>query len=81
MLLILFAKFDIIWYKIRRNNNALYFIYADGHDKTGLSRTTIAQLYHDKATRVDYETIEKLCRLFDCGIADLFLLAEEENAQ
>ena len=46
----------------------------DVHDKTGLSRTTIAQLYHDKATRVDYETIEKLCRLFDCGIADLFLL-------
>ena len=37
----------------------------DVHDKTGLSRTTIAQLYHDKATRVDYETIEKLCRLFD----------------
>lgn len=53
----------------------------DVHDKTGLSRTTIAQLYHDKATRVDYETIEKLYRLFDCGIADLFLLTEEENAQ
>jgi len=50
------------------------------HEKTGLSRTTIAQLYHDKATRVDFETIEKLCRLFDCGIADLFIIAEEENA-
>lgn len=53
----------------------------DVHERTGLSRTTIAQLYHDKATRVDYETIEKLCRLFDCGITDLFLLTEEENAQ
>lgn len=51
------------------------------HEKTGLSRTTIAQLYHDKATRVDYETVEKLCRLFGCGISDLFLLEEQENAQ
>ena len=48
------------------------------HEKTGLSRTTIAQLYHDKATRVDYVTIEKLCRLFNCDIADLFSLAENE---
>lgn len=51
----------------------------DVHEKTGLSRTTIAQLYHDKATRVDYETIEKLCRLFDCGIADLFSITSEEK--
>lgn len=49
------------------------------HEKTGLSRTTIAQLYHDKATRVDYDTIEKLCRLFDCDISDLFSLKDEVN--
>lgn len=48
------------------------------HEKTGLSRTTIAQLYHDKATRVDYVTIEKLCRLFNCDIADLFSLTENK---
>lgn len=55
------------------------FTMQDVHEKTGLSRTTIAQLYHDKATRVDYETIEKLCRLFDCGIADLFSITSEEK--
>lgn len=49
------------------------------HEKTGLSRTTIAQLYHDKATRVDYDTIEKLCRLFDCDISELFSLKDEVN--
>jgi putative transcriptional regulator len=53
----------------------------DVHDKTGLSRTTIASLYHDKATRVDYETVVKLCRLFECGIADLFVLLDEEDAK
>ena len=50
------------------------FNIQDVHDKTGLSRTTIAQLYHDKATRVDFETIEKLCSLFNCTVADLLQL-------
>lgn len=53
----------------------------DVHDRTGLSRTTIAQLYHDKATRVDYDTVEKLCRLFGCEINELFTLSKEANEQ
>lgn len=46
----------------------------DVHIKTGLSRSTVTQLYHDKATRIDFETIEKLCNLFDCDLNDLFSL-------
>ena len=46
----------------------------DVHVKTGLSRSTVTQLYHDKATRIDFETIEKLCDLFDCDLNDLFCL-------
>ena len=46
----------------------------DVHNKTGLARSTVAQLYHDKATRIDFETIEKLCTLFNCSIADLLEL-------
>lgn len=46
----------------------------DVHIKTGLSRSTVTQLYHDKATRIDFETIEKLCNLFDCDLNDLFCL-------
>lgn len=46
----------------------------DVHIKTGLSRSTVTQLYHDKATRIDYETIEKLCDLFQCDLCDLFSL-------
>lgn len=38
---------------------------------TGLARTTITPLCQNKATRIDYGTINKLCTLFDCGIDDL----------
>ena len=46
----------------------------DVHQKTGLSRSTVSLLYNDKATRVDYDTIEKLCALFNCSIQELFSL-------
>ena len=50
----------------------------DIHEKTGLSRTTISYLYHDKATRISFETIEKICSLLKCPIQELLLLECEE---
>ncbi|WP_028988095.1 helix-turn-helix domain-containing protein [Thermicanus aegyptius] len=44
----------------------------DVHEKTKLNRNTISNLYHEKVTRIDFETIEKLCGLFGCTIAELF---------
>ena len=41
------------------------------HEKTGLSRNAISNLYNDRATRIDFETIDKLCSLFNCEIGDL----------
>ena len=43
----------------------------DVFEKTGLARTTVSKLYHDKATKINFETINKLCALFDCKIEDL----------
>ena len=43
----------------------------DVHVKTGLARNTISNLYNDKASRIDFETIDKLCLLFDCEINEL----------
>ena len=51
----------------------------DVHEKTGLSRGTISSLYNDKATRVDYETIAKLCELFECEVGSLLLLEKSEE--
>lgn len=40
-------------------------------DKTGLSRPTISALYHDKAKRIDYDTLNALCSCFDCTPGEL----------
>ena len=43
----------------------------DVYEKTGLSRGTISNLYHDKMQRIDYETLNKLCELFECSVGDI----------
>lgn len=55
------------------------FSIQDVHEKTGLSRNTISNLYNDKVTRIDFETAERLCRLFDCSISDLFLVTDNQG--
>ncbi len=40
--------------------------------ETGLHRNTVTLLYKETATRVDFETVNKLCELFQCKISDLF---------
>ena len=34
-------------------------------------------LYKETATRVDIETIDKLCKLFKCSVKDLFEYIED----
>lgn len=43
----------------------------DVHQQTKLSRTTISNLYNDKATRIDFETIEKICSFFNCELNEI----------
>ena len=40
--------------------------------ETGLHRNTITLLYNETASRVDLEAVERLCRLFQCEVGDLF---------
>lgn len=40
-------------------------------ERTGLSRSTISMLYNEKAGRIDFKTLEKLCSALDCQPADL----------
>ncbi|MGI6066019.1 MAG: helix-turn-helix domain-containing protein [Bacillota bacterium] len=51
----------------------------DVYEKTGLARSTIASLYHDKTQRIDYDTLDKLCKLFDCNVGDIIEYYENEN--
>ena len=45
---------------------------ADVARAVGVHRNAITLLYEETATRVDMETIDKLCAFLDCGIQDLF---------
>ena len=48
------------------------------HEKTGLSRGTISSLYNDRASRIDFETITKLCKLFSCDIGTLLIFDNQD---
>jgi hypothetical protein len=47
-----------------------------GYSLTGLHRNTITLLYNETATRVDIETVDKLCILFNCSVGELFEFVE-----
>ena len=46
--------------------------------ETGLHRNTITLLYKETASRVDLETMDKLCALFECEVGDLFEYVPEQ---
>jgi len=50
---------------------------ADVARETGLNRNTVTLLYKETATRVDLDAVEKLCKLFNCAVGDLFEYASE----
>lgn len=45
---------------------------------TGIHRNSITALYKETALRVDLDSIEKLCVLFDCGVDKLFEYKPDE---
>jgi putative transcriptional regulator len=38
---------------------------------TSMSKTTLHKLYNEQSTRIDFETIDKLCELLNVGVGDL----------
>lgn len=50
-------------------------------DATGLSRTTISNLYHEKVTAISFETMMKLCKFFDCKLSDLIEYIPDEKPE
>jgi putative transcriptional regulator len=45
--------------------------------KSGVSRQVLDRLDKDKSKRLDFETVVKLCDLFNCTPGDLLYLEEE----
>lgn len=49
---------------------------ADVVNETGINRSTVTRLYHETTTRIDFETLETLCKFFDCEPGDLLSLTD-----
>ncbi len=48
---------------------------------TGMSPSTISNIYNEKIKRMDYDTIDKLCKLFKCKIQDLIEYIPKEDSK
>ena len=46
---------------------------------TGLSRTTLTALYHDRAKGIQFDTLDKLCQCLQCQPGDLFTLDPQQH--
>jgi len=46
----------------------IQYVYV--HLKTGYSRTTVSNIYHDRE-RIYYSALSKLCELFECNVGEL----------
>ena len=53
----------------------------DVYEKTGISRSSISSLYHDKAKRIDYDTLNKLCKLFKCQSSDIIEFLNDDEIE
>jgi len=49
----------------------------DLEEKSGVSRQVLDRLDKNKSKRLDFETITKLCTLFDCSVGELLYLEDE----
>ena len=47
--------------------------------ETGLSRTTLTQLYYDRCKYITFETLDKLCAYLGCSVGDIIEHKEDGN--
>jgi len=47
--------------------------------KTGLGRNTVSLMYKETAQKIDIEALDKLCKLFECEVADILEFTNQCN--
>ena len=52
---------------------------ADVIRDTGINRSTLTRLYHETTTRIDYETLETLCKYLKCDVGDFLKIVENSD--
>ncbi|HAG06591.1 MAG TPA: Cro/Cl family transcriptional regulator [Peptococcaceae bacterium] len=46
---------------------------------TGLSKTTVNDLYHERVKMIAFDTLERLCKFFGCNVGDILTYVEERE--
>lgn len=45
---------------------------------TGINRSTVNRLFHETTSRIDFETLEILCKYLECDVSDLLEITDEQ---
>lgn len=40
-------------------------------EETGISRTTLTNLYYRRSTQISFDVLNKLCKYLDCSVEDI----------
>ena len=52
---------------------------ADADRLTDMGRTTLYRLYNNEVTRIDFASLECLCKLLDCTPGDIIIYEDDEQ--
>ncbi len=46
-------------------------------DETGISRTTLTNIYYRRCNAISFDVLDKLCKYLNCNIEDIIEYTEE----
>ena len=46
---------------------------------TGISKSTMHKIYNEQTSRIDFETMDKLCEYLEVGVGDIFEHIREDS--
>ena len=52
---------------------------ADVVRATGMSKSTLHKLYNEDSSRIDFNTVNELCKLLDVQVGDLFVYVPDDE--
>ena len=52
---------------------------ADVVRATGMSKSTLHKLYNEESSRIDFNTVNELCKFLDVQVGDLFVYFPDED--
>jgi putative transcriptional regulator len=46
---------------------------------TGISKSTVHKIYNEQTSRIDFDTMDKICEALDIQVGDLFIYVPNES--